>query len=124
MVLNPERIISIHEHLDNNYLLECSKAILRFLLESDAEHLKLKHFGTPSNISMSEILSKHNVNMFILTVYMNYKFKIIDDPHWETGPRDFFSNEEKCIPFYKTIINMLDRKKKLEKLSNKIKCNV
>jgi len=122
--INYERIISIYEHLDNNYLLECSKAILRFLIKSDAEYLKLKHFSTPSNLSMMDILNKHDATMFSITVYMNCKFKIIDDPQWEKGPTAFFSNREKCIPFYKTIINMLDRKKKLKKLSYKIISNV
>ena len=122
--LNYNRIISIHEHLDNNYLLECSKAILRFIIESDAEYLKMKHFGTPSNLSMTDVLEKHDTNMFTITVYMNCKFKIIDNPEWEIGPTHFFSNRKKCIPFYKTIINMLDRSNKLRKLSNNIKCNV
>lgn len=122
--INYKLIISIHEHLDNSYLLECAKAILIFLEESDDEYLKLKHFSTPSNIALMETLNKHDVNMFIISVYMNCKFKIMDDPQWEIGPTGFFSNKEKYIPFYETIIDMLDRRKKLTKLSNNIKCNV
>lgn len=106
--------------MENKDLLECSKVILNFIIHSDKEFVKLKTFNTPSNISMMKILKTHNTDMLDFTLYLNNKFDIMPNPLWENSATEFFSDNIKSISFYKTIINMFDRIKKINKINKLI----
>jgi hypothetical protein len=92
--------------MNNNELLKCSIAVLNFLLVGDDEFDELKDFNVPSNESMIKTLKKFNLNMVSFTELLNVKFNIYNEL-WKDSPKEFFSNSDVSIDFYKVAINSI-----------------
>ena len=58
----------------NDELLECAESVLNFLVKSEEEFNRLRHFGTPSNNDMTKILKSHNTDMCDFAIILNNKF--------------------------------------------------
>ena len=104
----------------NDDLIECSEYIINFLIWCDDEYFKLNDFNTPSNQKMSAELKKFDTHMVDFTKELNNTLHILDEPMWIDSPKEFFSDQNKSVAFFRKAINMLSRRNKLERLKIKI----
>lgn len=106
--------------MNNQDLLECSESVLNFLVKSEKEFNKLKHFSVPSYINMEKILKKHNTNMCDFAEILNKRLHLLNEPLWINTPKEFFSNHVISEKFFENAIDILSRYKKISKLKQKI----
>lgn len=108
--------------MTNLQLHYATKAVLNFLLKSDEELVLYRHFNTPSYENMIEHLKPHNIyDIARFSKYVNDRLNILPKPLWKDLPSEFFGENGKSIQFYETAIDMLSRKKKIERLLKTIK---
>ena len=106
--------------MTNNELVKCSEVVIYFLLHCEEEYDELHHFDTPSNEIMSIELRRHNIRMIDIPVMLNCKLHIQNEPLWIHSPKEFFSDHDKSVFFFKKAISLLTRKQKLQKIKSKI----
>ncbi len=106
--------------MTNDSLIKCSEVVIYFLLNCEKESEELGTIHTPSMKKMDIELGKYNIKMVDLPKILNQKLHIQTEPLWVNSAKEFFSND-KSIVFFEKAINLLNRKRKLEKLKSKIK---
>jgi len=79
--------------------IKCIISIMSFLVLSDDEYNELKHFNTDSNNVMMKTLEKYGYDMVSFTEHLS------KDKLWEHSPKEFFSNDEKCLSFFISKLN-------------------
>jgi len=112
----------------NDNLLECAEAVLNFLINGEKEFEEIQSFDTPSSFRLAKELRKYErkkyeyikcPNLLIdFTKELNNKLHILKEPMFTDDPKEFFSDKNKCVPFFKRSISLLSRKEKLKKLRN------
>lgn len=101
-------------------LLECSESVLNFLLKNEEEFKKLKHFNTPCNYNMYNLLKSYNTNMCDFSEILNKKLRLLNEPLWINTPQEFFFNRDVSEKFFKNAIDVLSRRNKIIELKQRI----
>lgn len=87
---------------EENYI-ECILSIIRFISEIDDNN-----YSTDANLNMINTLGKYGYNMVTFTEHISENKKL-----WEKSAKEFFSNHEKCLYFFRSKL----RKIKLKRLN-------
>ena len=93
-------------------ILECSQAILCFIIDDSDPKMYNSFLDIPSLKNMNNILSKYNTDMVPFTIFINSKYKIYSEPLWDKSAREFFSTS-KSEMLYKNVIRELKIKELL-----------
>jgi len=100
-------------------LLNGAESVYNFLIKSDEEYKILKNFNVPSMKKMDNTLKPLNITMVDFAVELNKELKLLPEPLWINGPKEFFSYDVSRT-FFKNAISILDRKQKIEKICSKL----
>jgi hypothetical protein len=79
--------------------IKCINSILDFLENSDDEYRKYNKYNTPSNLNMIKVLDDYGYSMISFTEFLS-KEKL-----WENHPKEFFSDENKSLLFFRLKLN-------------------
>lgn len=79
--------------------LKCIVSVMNFLVLSDDELNEQKRFDTDSNNMMMKTLGKYGYDMISFTKHLS------DDKLWEQSPKEFFSDDERCLSFFISKLN-------------------
>jgi hypothetical protein len=79
--------------------IKCIISILNFLENCDDEYRKFNCFNTPSNLNMIKVLDDYGYSMTSFAEFLS-KEKL-----WENHAKEFFSDENKSLLFFRLKLN-------------------
>jgi hypothetical protein len=83
--------------------IKCIISVMNFLVLSDDEVNEQKRFNTESNNIMMKTLGKYGYDMISFTEHLS------DENLWENSPKEFFSDDEKCLSFFISKLNQYSK---------------
>lgn len=83
--------------------IKCIISVMNFLVLSDDEVNEQKRINTESNNMMMKTLGKYGYDMISFTEHLS------DENLWENSPKEFFSDDEKCLSFFISKLNQYSK---------------
>ena len=87
--------------MKNEDYIKCIISVMNFLVLSEDEFNEQKNFRTNSSTSMDKTLGKYGYDMISFTEHLS------DVKLWENSPREFFSDDERCLSFFISKLNQI-----------------